>query len=115
VSSRLGNPAPFFPEDPALGERAQLGMAHGEPGTGVHRGQEDLTEALAVPRTFEGRDGLPKVVDRPRIVTLGLVGKAEVLVRQRVQDDLPAGRGERKGALASGNGLIMRAYEVEME
>ena len=39
VSSRLGNPEPFFPEGTALGEHAQLGMAPGEVGTGDHGGQ----------------------------------------------------------------------------
>ena len=113
--NRLGNPEPFFPEGPALGERAQLGMAHGEAGTGVHGGQDDLTEALVAPRPVEGRHGLPEAVDRPTIVALGLVGEAEVVVRQRVQDDIPAGRGEREGALGGGDGLVIRAHDVEME
>ena len=55
-----------------------------------------MTEALAAPRPLEGRHGLPEAVDRPTIVALGLVGDAEVVVRQRLQDDLPAGRGERR-------------------
>ena len=114
VSNRLGNPEPFFPEGTALGERAQLGMAPGEPGTGVHGGQDDLTEALVAPRPVEGRHGLPEAVDRPTIVALGLVGYAEVLVRQRLQDDIPAGRGEREGTLGGGDGLVIRAPEVEM-
>ena len=74
MSHRLGNPEPFFPEGTALGEHAQLGMAPGEPGTGGHGGQDDLTEALAAPRPLEGRHGLPEAVDRPTIVALGLVG-----------------------------------------
>ena len=74
MSHRLGNPQPFFPEGPALGEHAQLGMAPGELGTGVHGGQDDLTEALAAPRPVEERHGLPEAVDRPTIVALGLVG-----------------------------------------
>ena len=110
VSNRLGNLEPFFPEGPALGERAQLGMAPGEVGTGEHGGQDDA-EALAAPRPVEGRHGLPEAVDRPTIVALGLVGVAEVVVRQRVQDDIPAGRGEREGALAGGDGLVMRPHE----
>ena len=114
MSDRLGNPQPFFPEGPALGERAQLGMAPGEPGTGEHGGQEDLAEALVAPRPVEGRHGLPEAVDRPTIVALGLVGYAEVLVRQRLQDDIPAGRGEREGALAGGDGLVIRAHDAEM-
>ena len=114
MSNRLGNPEPFFPEGPALGERAQLGMAPGEVGTGEHGGQDDLTEALAALRPVEGRHGLPEAVDRPTIVALGLVGEAEALVRQRLQDDLPAGRGEREGALGGGDGLVIRAHEAEM-
>ena len=89
-------------------------MAPGEPDTGEHGGQGELTEALVAPRPVEGRHSLPVVVDRPTIVALGLVGSAEVEVRQRVQDDIPAGRGERQGALGSGDGLLIRAYEVEM-
>ena len=115
VSNRLGNPEPFFPERPALGERPQLGMAPGEVGTGEHGGQDELTEALAAPRPVEGCHGLPEAVDRPTIVALGLIGSAEVGVRQRLQDDLPAGRGEREGALGGGDGLIMCTPVVEME
>jgi len=33
----------------ALSERAQLGMAGGEPGAGVHGGQENQAEALVAP------------------------------------------------------------------
>ena len=40
-----------------------------------------------------------------------MVGEAEVVVRQRVQDDIPAGRGERQGALGGGDGLVIRAHE----
>ena len=36
---RLGNAQSFFPKGPALGERAQLSMAPGEVGTGLHGGQ----------------------------------------------------------------------------
>ena len=71
---RLGNLEPFVPEGPALGERAQLGMARGEPGTGGHGGQEWPTEALVAPRPLEARDGLSEAVDRPTIVALGVVG-----------------------------------------
>ena len=66
------------------------------------------------PRPIEERHGLPEAVDRLTIVTLGVVGHAEVAVRQRLQDDIPAGRGEREGALGRGNGLVMRAHDVEM-
>ena len=74
VRDCLSNPEPFFPEGPALGERAQLGMAPGEVGTGEHGGQEELTEALVAPHPLQGRYGLPEAVDRPTIVALGLVG-----------------------------------------
>ena len=111
VSHRLGNPEPFFPEGSALGERAQLGMAPGEVGTGVHGGQADLTEALVAPRTVEESRGLPEAVDRPTIVALGLVGTAEALVRKRVQGVIPAGCGERQSALAGGDGLVIRVHD----
>ena len=77
VSNRLGNPQPFVPKGTALSERAQLGMAPGEVGTGEHGGQDDLTEALVAPRPVEGRHGLPEAVDRPTIVALGVVDDAE--------------------------------------
>ena len=109
VINFLSNPEPFFAEGPALDERAQLGMAPGEVGTGEHGGQVDLTKAFAAPNTLEGRDGLPQAVNRPTIVTLGVVRMAKLVVRQRVEDDVPAGRGECEGTLASGNGLVKRA------
>jgi hypothetical protein len=114
VSRRLGDPQPFVPEGPALRERSQLGIALGKEGTGEHGGQDHPAEALTAMRPVEGRHGVPEVVDRPPIVALGLVGKAEVSVRQRLQDDLPIGRGERQGALSGGDGLVIGAYAVEI-
>jgi hypothetical protein len=110
----LSNPQPFFPESPALGERAQLGVAHGEPGTGVHGGQENPAEALVAPCPLEGHHSLPEAVDRPSIITLGLIGVAEVLVRQRVQHNIPAIHGEHKGMLGGSEGLVIRSHEIEM-
>ncbi len=81
VSNRFGNPEPFFTEGTALGERAQLSMTRGKPGTGGHGGQEELPEALVAPRPVERRHGLPEAVDRPTIVALEQVGSAEVAVR----------------------------------
>ena len=89
-------------------------MARGEGGTGEHGGQEDLPEALVAPRPIESRHGLLEAVDRPAIVTPGLIGSAEVAVRQCLQDDVPAGRGERQGALGGGDGLVIRPHEEEM-
>jgi hypothetical protein len=37
------------------------------------------------------------------------------LVRQRVQDDISAGRGERQGALGGSDDLVMRAHDIEMD
>ena len=76
VINRLGNAEPFVPEGSALGEQAQLGMARGESGTGKHSGQEGLPEVLVAPRTLEERDRLPEAVNRPTIVSLGLVGSS---------------------------------------
>ena len=110
----LGNPEPFFREGPALSECAELGMAPGEPGKRDHGGQVGLTEALATLRPVEGRHALLEAVDRLTIVALDQVGDAEAPVRQRVQDDVPAGRGERQGTLTGGDGLVIRAHEAKM-
>jgi hypothetical protein len=72
--NRFGNLEPFFPKDPALGERTQLGMAYSEVSTGEHGWQEDMTEALMAPRPAEGLHGLFVAVDRLTIVALGQVG-----------------------------------------
>ena len=89
-------------------------MAPGQEGTGVHGGQKDLAEALTAPLPPEDRHGLPEAVDRPTIVALGMVGEAKLVVRQRVQDDIPAGRGECEGTLGGGDGLVIRAHAAEM-
>src|SRR6266516_4431283 len=81
VRRLLGNPEPFFPEDTALSEHAQLGMAPDKPDPGGHGGQENPAEALAAPRPVEERCNLPKTIDRPPIVTLGMIGVDEALVR----------------------------------
>ena len=114
MRNRLGNPEPFVSEGHTPGKRAQLGMAPGEESTGKHGGQEDLTKTLVAPRPAERLHGLPEAVDRPTIVALGMVGLAEALVRQRLQDDVPSGCGEREGALAGGDGLVIHTYGVEM-
>jgi hypothetical protein len=111
----LGNREPFLPEGPALGERAQLGMARGEVGTGEHGGQVDPADALVAPHTLQDRYGLSEAVDRSTIVALGVVGHAEVLTRQRLQDDIPTHRGERTATLGGGDGLVIRAPLIEME
>jgi hypothetical protein len=43
-----------------------------------------------------------------------MVGVAEDLVRQRVQGDLSADRGQREGTLRGGDGLVMLAHAAEM-
>jgi hypothetical protein len=113
VIHHLGNPEPFFSEGPTFGERAQLSMTPGEPGTGLHGGQDALNEAFVAPCTVEGRHGLPEAVDRLTIGALDHVGCAEALVRLRVQDNLPAGRGEGEGTLGGGDGLVIRAPVAE--
>ena len=115
VRHRLRQLEPFVPEGPPLGEQAQFGVVPGEHGIGEHGGERGQTEALAAPRPVEDHHGLPVAVDRPAIVPLALIGKAKELGRQRVQDALPAGRGEGEGLLGSGNGLLIRPPGVEME
>ena len=114
VRNRLGNLEPFFAEGTALGEHAQFSMAHGEPGTGGHGGQGINAEALVAPRPLKGRHGLCVVGDGPPILALGMVDLAEAEVRQRVQDVIPAGCGERQGALGGGEGLVIRAHGGEI-
>jgi hypothetical protein len=84
VINRLGNPQPFFPEGHALGERAQLGMARGEVGKGLHGGHHNLAEALAALHRVEGRPGLSVAGYRLTIVALDMVGVAKVEVRQHL-------------------------------
>ena len=107
VSKRLGDPESFFPEGSALGEQCPAGHGTGRGCTGVHGGQGDSTEALGAARTVEESRGLPEAVDRPTIVALGLICLAEALVRKGVQGIIPTGRGQRKGALAGGDGLVI--------
>src|SRR5262245_43982706 len=85
----LGNPEPYVPNGPTLGERAEFGMAPGELGRGIRGRKENLTKALVAPRSVEKRHGLREAVDGPTIVTLSLVDIAEGLVRYRVEDGIP--------------------------
>ena len=89
-------------------------LAPGEQGSGVHRGEVDRTEALAVLRPVEGYHGLLETGDRPPIVALDLVGEAQLEVRQRLQDDTLAGCGEREGTLGGSEGLIIHAHDAAM-
>jgi hypothetical protein len=49
------------------------------------------------------------------IIGMELVGSAKIEVRQRVQNNFPAGRREGEGALGTGDGLVMRTPVAEME
>ena len=88
-------------------------MAPGEVGTGEHGGQDDLAKVLAALRPVECCQALPEAVDGATIVTLGLVGVAEALVRLRLQD-APHWPWRVRGALGGGDGLVIRAHEAEM-
>jgi hypothetical protein len=110
----LGNLEPFFPEGSARSERAEFGMAHSERGRSKDGGKDKLTKALTVPRLVEQRHGLLETVNRPTIITLRLVDKAEGLIRQRLCDDIPTGPGERQGALGSSEGLAIGTHPVEI-
>ena len=88
---RLRNPQPFFPQDIALSESAQFGMAGGEKGTGLYRGQNGLPETFMALCTVEGGGGLPEAVDSPQIVALGPVGGAK-----DIGSPAPAGRRPRQ-------------------
>src|SRR5215218_5746571 len=89
-------------------------MARGEPGTRTHGRRDDLPEALEALRSVEGCHGLPEAVERSTIVTLGLVGEAEVEVCQRLPGDICAGRGERQGTLGGGERLVMCVHGIEI-
>jgi hypothetical protein len=115
MPNRLSNLEAFVPGGTALSERAQLSMTPGKPDAGDHSRQDNLAEALVAPRPIEGRHRMPEAVNRPLIVALGLVGYAEIVVRQCMQDGLPASRGERAGALGSGDGLVIRTPIVELD
>ena len=75
-------------------------------------GQDDLTEALVTLCPVERRHGLPEAVDRPTIVTLGLVGSAEIEVRQGVQDDIPPAVASARARWAA---AIAWSYTPEVE
>jgi hypothetical protein len=80
-------------------------------GTRLHGRQVDLTEALVALSPVEGRRGLSVAVDCSTIITLGPIGEAKIVVRQRVQDNLTVGHSEREGTLGGNDGLVIRAHE----
>src|SRR5215470_4767524 len=94
----LSNPEPFLRQGAALSERAQFGMAPGEIGGMECSGQDIPTEALAAAFPVEERHALLEAVDRPTIVTLEQVDRAERLVRLYVQDGIATRQSEGKGA-----------------
>ena len=49
------------------------------------------------------------------IVALGQVGTAKVVVRLRVQDNLPAHRGESEDTPGRGDGVVIRAHVAEID
>jgi hypothetical protein len=91
VRNCLSNLQPFFPERTTLSEAAQLSMARGEEGKGLHIRQIGLTEAFTALWTVEGRDSLLEAVDRLSIATLGPVGGTKEEVRQGIYDGVPHG------------------------
>src|SRR5262249_2097529 len=105
---------PLCSEDEALGKHAKLSIAHSEEITGLHSGQHPLAETLVAPRPLKGCHSLPEAVDRLTIVALGPVGYAEIVVCDGAPDEIPAGSGERQGALGGGDGLVIRALYAEI-
>src|SRR5262245_31597648 len=89
-------------------------MAAGESNKGAHGGLVRTAEEGGAVSTVESCHGLPEIVNRPTIVALGLVGSADGLIHHRVQDNVPASRGEPESTLAGGDGLIIRAHQVEL-
>ena len=67
------------------------------------------------PRPVEEHHGLPEAIDCLTIVALGLVGEAEALARQLVQDGISASRGERESALGDDDGLVICTPNKEMD
>jgi hypothetical protein len=74
-----------------------------------------MAEALVAPRPVEEHYGLPEAIDGSTIVALGLVGEAEALVRQLVQDGISASCGERESTLGDGDGLVICTPDKEMD
>src|SRR5262245_3866945 len=89
-------------------------MTHGESNKGAYGGLVRTAEECGAVSTVESCHVLPEIVNRPTIVALGLVGSADGLIHHRVQDDVPTSRGEPEGTLAGGDGLVMRAHQVEI-
>jgi hypothetical protein len=81
---------------------------------GEHGGQADRPAALAPQGPLVGRSRLCVTGERLTRVALAPGGAAAGLVRQRMQDTLPTGAGQRAGALGSGEGLLMGAHEGAM-
>ena len=111
MRSRLGNPQPFVPKGPALGERTQLGMAHGK----THG------------RTPQGRNGRPKCRSRAPSKDARSALDSRSPADNRPGYDRPcpgssspgpagpppAGRRNCQSALGGGDGLVMLAQVAE--
>ena len=82
-------------------ERAQLGMAQGEVGREARRAGRPGRSAHGAAHPSRNATVCPKQAIARPIVTLALVGQAKVEVRQRVQDDILAGRGQRRARWAA--------------
>jgi hypothetical protein len=115
VAHHLSYPEPFIREGLALGERPHIGMAPGNEGTGEYRWQDGKPEALVALYLVEGLYGLLIAVDRPTIVTLGLVGDAEEYTCQGVQDDIPTGCSKDKSTLGGSYGLTICAAVMKID
>ena len=103
VSNRLGDPEPLFPEGTPSANVPSSAWHDQQVHGSVTAGRMTCRSARgARPR---GTPRPAQAVDRPPIVPLGLVGYAEVAVRQRLQGDIPAGRGERQGTLTGRDSL----------
>ena len=77
------------PPSPALSERPQFSMARGEPcHLRLDSGRKTQLKRSR-PRPFEKRHSLPETIDRPTIVALGMVGKAEAEVASACRTTSP--------------------------
>ena len=80
----------------------------------MHRRHQDLPEPSIASWPIKGGHSLVQTITCPTIVTLDAVGNAEAQVGERVLNDIAIGDRQREGALAGGNGVVIRAHPVEM-
>src|SRR5262249_15956562 len=97
-----------------LTERTDFGKAQGQPSAREDGGKACHTKVLTGQVADERRDDLPEHLYAPAVVPTGIVGRAQVDMRDDLRAQIVEGLREGNSVLASLDGTVIVAHHPEI-